>query len=360
MNSKPGDRTFLAIVLLGFSGCSMTKLAVDTQGDVMALASPVIEEQTDYEVARYAIPSSLVQAEGLLRVSPGNEQLLLLSAKGWGSYAYGFVEDDMQRAELAGDLEAADVARDRAKKMYLKAKGYGFALLEARASGIGESIQRDPDELRRFLNDEFTDKEDAAALFWTGYAWGSAINISRDDPAMIADLAFPPVLVERAVALDETYYNAAGLVFLGVFHSSLGESIGGDPALGRKHFERALSLTKRQSKVVQVNFAESYAVQKQDRALFESLLNEVVRESDTAPPSLALPNVVSKRRAQRLLSQMDDLILPPLPQDAPTLEGAPSDLPGPADSISPPPVPASTPSGGPSPALPPDPSSPAG
>jgi hypothetical protein len=337
----------------------MTQLAVETQAEVMEMASPSIEEQSDFEAAKYGIPGNLLQVDGLLLVTPENESLLLLGTKGWGSYAYGFVEDDMQQAEFIGNLEEADAHRARARAMYLKARGIAFDLLRLHVPTFEDALKRDPDELAKFLEREATDAELAPALFWSAYAWGSAINISRDDPAMLADLAFPRVLAERAIALDEGYYNAEGHVLLGVFHSSLGESIGGHPEKGREHFERALELTSRKSYVVQVNYAESYAVQKQDRDLFVKLLDEVLSPKEPDPPAVALANAVARRRAGRLMAQLDNLILPPLPplEEAPPPEApaAPPTAVGEATPLAPSVAPSSTAPAAP----PPNPASPA-
>jgi len=302
----------------------MTQLAVETQADVMSQAFPAIEEQTDYEFAREGIPANLVQVDGLLKVQPDNEQLLFLATQGFTSYAYGFVEDDMQRAELAGDLEASDRHRARAREMYLKARDYGFALLRLMESDFPKELPRDPDDLKKILNELYTDPEAAPALFWTGNAWGSAINISRDDPVLVADLPFTTVLVERSVELDERYYHASGHVFLGVANSALGESMGGDPAKGREHLEKALSLTDRKATLVQVNYAQAYAVQKNDKPLFTKLLKEAL-DAPIPEGSLALPNTIAKRRAERLLAQADTLIMTPLEELPPTPADAPSD-----------------------------------
>jgi hypothetical protein len=222
----------VSLSALALAGCSFTKLAVGTQAEVMAMASPVLEEQTDYEYAKAAIPASLIQAEGLLRITPEDEHLLLLAARGSASYAYGFVEDEKERAELKGDLDQADYERARARTMYLKGRDFGIRLLELDVPDLKEHLKRDPVALKRFLTENFTEKEDAPKLFWTGYAWGSAIGVSRDDVTLVADIGLATALVERSVELDESFYNAAGHTFLGVVSSSRGQAVGGDPKKG--------------------------------------------------------------------------------------------------------------------------------
>jgi hypothetical protein len=298
----------VAVLPLGL-GCSLAELAVDTQAEVMERAAPALDEQTDVDMARAAAPAALMQIEGLLRVAPDDERLLLLATRGWASYAYAFVEDEKERAEFERDLAGAERARARARAMYLDAKGFGARLLRKLAPGLDAALQRDREAFDRFLATEFVEQSAAAALFWTGYAWGSAIGVSRDDPALIADLPLAAALVERSVALDERYYHAAGHVFLGVLHSSRGASAGGDPARGKQHFERALELTEHKAHMVQLNYARHYAVQAQDRALFTRLLSEVVGAAAPAPADLSLANAVARRRAERLLGQVDRLIL---------------------------------------------------
>src|SRR5690606_26052635 len=114
---------------------------------------PVVEEQTDYEYARLAAAGNLMQIEGLLKVAPDNERLLMLATQGYASYAYGFLEEEMDEAEFRGDLERADEARARARAMYLKAKDFGVHLLTSMAPELPQSMQRDPDQLAKLLDE---------------------------------------------------------------------------------------------------------------------------------------------------------------------------------------------------------------
>ncbi|MEZ4286780.1 MAG: TRAP transporter TatT component family protein [Polyangiales bacterium] len=53
-------------------------------------------------------------------------------------------------------------------------------------------------------------KADAERLLWAGYAWGSYINMSKDDMAAVADLDFAKALFERSVELDPTQHLRCG------------------------------------------------------------------------------------------------------------------------------------------------------
>lgn len=300
-------------------GCDLTKMAAGQTAHVFQRASPAFDRQSDYEFAGQAAAGSVMQLEGVLNVIPDNEILMLEAAKGWTGYAFGYIEDSMELAELAGNLDEADHQRGRARTMYLRARDLGRMMLEQQEEGFEDAVAAGPDALRDFIAENFDDEEDAPGLFWTGYAWGSAINVSLDDPALIADLALARTLVERSVELDPTYYNAAGLTFLGFANSIVNEMFGGNPPRGREYFERALVGTERRALMVQFNYARSYAIQVQDRALFEQLLHEVLEAPEDILPEARLPNVIAKRRAARYLARVDELfdasLREPIPED---------------------------------------------
>lgn len=298
---------FALVAGASLTACNMTKLAANSTADVFHQAAPAFDEQLDYDFAKQAAPGSIMQLEGVLRVLPDNELLLFDACRSWTSYAFGFVEEDLEIAGERGDLEGADRQRARARRMHLRARDLGRRLLERKRSGFQLALARGPDPLRAFLAEHFRDRTDAPALLWTGFAWGAAIDISRDDPALVADLPLARVLVERSVELDENCENAAGLAFLGYVDASTGEAMGGHPDAGKKRFERALALTHRKSLMVQMNFARSYAVEKQDRGLFVALLEEVAKTGPDVNPAARLTNEVARRRALRLLRRVDEL-----------------------------------------------------
>jgi hypothetical protein len=299
------------------AGCDMTTLTAHSSAGLFRRASVAFDEQPDYELARQAAPAFILQFEGVLRVVPDDEDVLFSASKSWSSYAFGFIEDEMQAAEARGDLEEAERLQVRARRMYLRARDLGLRLLDQMAAGTSAATRAGPERLEQFLKDEFEDHDDAPALFWTGYAWGAAIDISRNDPALLADLSLARVLVERSVELDESYQHAAGHTFLGYDDSVFSPALGGDPEGARQHFERALTLTKRKALMVQLNYARSYAAQTQRRDLFVALLNEVVSAPSEDADANALANEVARRRALRLLGRVDDLFPPPLMLEKP-------------------------------------------
>jgi len=84
----------------------------------------------------------------------------------------------------------------------------------------------------------------------------------------------------------------------------------GEPAVrARKHFERALALSKGADASPLVALAEAVTIQNQDVKEFESLLNQALAIDPDANPNTRLLNIVMQRRARWLLSRKSELFL---------------------------------------------------
>lgn len=294
-----GRSAALFAVALFSMGCSMTTLTANTTAGVFEEAAPAFNSHWDYEFAGRAAPGNLMQLEGFLRIVPENETLLLELAKGYTGYTYGWVEDELEDVDPS-DFERDEHLRHRARLFYLRARDLAFRWLEQQSEGV-TAVRRKPlPEFVKFLREHYDDASDAPGLFWAGYAWGSAINVSREDPDLIADLGYARALIEQSVALDPNYFHMSGKLFLAVLKSDFPEALGGDPEGGRALFEELLKKSGRSMHLVQLNYARTYAVQRGDKQLFHSLLTEIVEAGDVSHEGRLL-NKIARRRAVRYL-----------------------------------------------------------
>ncbi len=293
------------VVTLGI-GCDLTRFTANSTANMFGRASSGLEQHFDYELVGDALPGNILQLEGVFRIIPDNEQLGLTLTRAYVSYGYGWVEDEMEQAQDRGDLEEEERLMGRARLLYERARNVGLHLMRLRDPQIDEVLHGGHEGFVEYLERRYTTPQDVPLLFWTGYAWGSAVNAGRDDPEMILSLPFARSLVERAVALDPSYYNYSGLTFLGVVNASLPEALGGNPERAREFFERALEATDRKFFTVQFSYARTYAVGQQDRNLYIRLLREIVDGGDPTPEA-RLANRMTRRRAIRWLNRTDQL-----------------------------------------------------
>ena len=106
---------------------------------------------------------------------------------------------------------------------------------------------------------------------------------------------------------DSTYYYAGADLFLGTLYGSRPKIFGGDPEVSKRHFERALRITQGKFLMAYVYYARSYAVQTQNQALFEELLNTVDSTSINILPDFRLANAIAKEKAKVWRAKEQDL-----------------------------------------------------
>ena len=135
--------------------------------------------------------------------------------------------------------------------------------------------------------------------------------MSKDEPALIGELHIVEALIDRALALDETYDRGAIHTFL----ISYEVNRPGDPeqqqARTRHSFERAMELSQGLSVAPLVAYAEAVALPAADHVEFQRLLEQALAIDAHATPELRLTNLVLQRRARWLLGRLDELFLLP-------------------------------------------------
>jgi predicted anti-sigma-YlaC factor YlaD len=283
-----------ALLLLG--GCALRQVAVDRFADAVAGGGSAYAVDDDPELVRAAVPFTLKLTESLIAESPRHKALLLAATRGFTQYAYAFVQQEADEAEDR-DVAMAVALQDRARRLYLRARGYGLR-------GLGFSAAQLRDDPRKTL--AAIGMPDVGLLYWTAAAWGASIALSKSDPEAIAELPVVEALIDRALELDEAYGRGAIHTFL-IGYEMARQGAAGDPSQrARLHFARAVELSASGDAAPYVALAESVCVPAQGRAEFESLLREALRVDADAN---RLANLVMQRRARWLLTRTDRLFL---------------------------------------------------
>lgn len=148
-------------------------------------------------------------------------------------------------------------------------------------------------------------KKEVPALFWTASNWGrwgelkGVLTVALDIPKV-------RILVERVGQLDQRYYGGGPHRFLGAYYASIPTFAGKSREKSRHHFERAISIAPDYLEN-RLLFARYYAVDAQDRALFERELKAVIETPPDEDSPYHLPNERAREEAARWLSRVDEL-----------------------------------------------------
>lgn len=270
-----------------FQGCASVGLQFTLPMVAGQLAA--MQEEEDPAVAEQAIPGQLKMLEGFLKTDETNPIILQALAEGFCGYAYGFVED-------------ADPKR--AAAMYLRGMRYAVATFDGK-SDIGEMLGRSLEEFDASVRR--LGREAVAPLYWLNQCWSGWLMQSLDDIDALADIPKVEVALKRVVEIDPNFHFAGPHRLLGGFYGGRGRLLGGDPEKSRQHFEQSLQAAGGGFLLNRVLYAKTYAVQMQDRKLFEQLLGEVLWTPSDVLPTQRLANEIAKIKAQKLLESADDL-----------------------------------------------------
>jgi predicted anti-sigma-YlaC factor YlaD len=282
------------------TACSVKTFAVNKLGDTLSAPGPsVYTTDDDPELIRAALPFSLKTVESLLQASPRHRGLLLTACSGFTSYANAFVQLDAEAIEST-DYTESERLKARARRLYLRGRDYCMRRVELKRPGLRAALSADPATALGAA------KYDVEEIYWLGASWGSAIAVGVDQPDLVADFPVVRALMERALAIDEEYSEGAiHEVFITL--DGMSPSMGGDPARARKHFERAVELSKGKSASAYVAMAASVAQPAQNREEFDQLLEKALAINPDDVPNTRLAVIIAQQRARILQSRVDEL-----------------------------------------------------
>jgi hypothetical protein len=281
--------TAVFLTALLASGCNTTRFMANSMEPMMHKMNAAINKNPDIDLVRDAMPAGLVQLDGLIEASPDNTVLLIKAAEAYNGYSYVFVEEH---------------DRNRARILYHRSFTYALrALMQKKtfANAFNGPLSEFEAALAVF------DKEDVPALFWAANSWLCWVGTNIDDPEIFLAIPRIRLMLKKSIELDETYKYGAAHAISGILLASRPAAHGGQPELAKAAFDRAFEISGRRVLLFYLSYAQYYAYQIQDRELYAQSLQTVIDAPDDLMPEIAFINAVAKRKAKRLLKDIDRL-----------------------------------------------------
>jgi TRAP transporter T-component len=281
--------------------------AAGTTAEILAMAQPALNQESDYELAARAVPGALKTIEGFY-VADEQPVLRTILTEGYCQYATAFVEDEWELAVFAKNLDEEHNQNERASKMFARCMNYAL-------QDLGADFQKDLFGTTDASNKRIAETgiDDRTPLMWVGVGLGGMLNHNLNSPDMLAYLPTVKAILERVVAIDKAnpphHCDAACLthlalphVALGMVYSAASAQFGGDAKRAADEFQLALTITG--DKLLLARTLWGYRVGKMtnDRKLFHDQLVKVLQTDPAIWPEQRLANEVANRRARRYLS----------------------------------------------------------
>ena len=299
-----------------FGSCSLNKVAVNLVANTLSSGdSTVFTGEEDPQLVADALPFALKLYESLLEQTPENEQLLLTTGSIFTMYANAFVQTPAGMLPES-EYEQQQQMLQRAKKLYLRGRGYLLRAMELRYPGFGELLEAG--ELEQALAP--TVAEDVPLLFWTSASWLGAFSTDTFDMELLLNLAKPIAALNRALELDETWSDGMIHDTLISIYGSLPQAMGGSQEKARYHFEKAVEYSDGLSPSAYVALASTVSVANQDVDEFRQLLAQALAIDPEDNPDNRLQILLSQEKARWLLDHIEDFFLIDLEEEP--FEGA--------------------------------------
>jgi tetratricopeptide (TPR) repeat protein len=296
---------FAAAVAFGTSGCAKEYVMIQTGVFPKPMlfedalnwtrqASDTVQTMHDFEAARESAYGSIGMLEGLHKLVPDNEDGLVLLEKAWSGVAFAFMDDEREEALDKNDEQLAAYHEARARAAFKRARFFGEELVSHRAPGF-KAAQKNADTLRAFLQENYTNKEDAEELLWLAFSIVGRVGFDMDNPETVSELWIGIEIAEHVVRLDEKYEYGTAHTMIAAAQAGLQ-----DYDNAKQHFERAIELGQGKVLTAQLTMAQRYYCPKRDKADYYKALNAVLDAGDPLPEQ-RLSNTIAKRRARRYL-----------------------------------------------------------
>jgi hypothetical protein len=309
-------RLAFALALLGsVVSCDIGKITVNTTSKVLERAQPGLQMESDYEMARQAIPGALKTVEGFWIVAPENKRLIKILTEGYCQYGTAFVEDDWEAAQFRKDLDAADYHNTRSSHIFTRCLNYALRSLGSRWQK--EIFADDAAVVAKLVAD--TGAGQRTPMMFAGLALGSIINHNLTRIEMLSYLGTVEAIMNRVIELDTKnppalkQHQAMPHIALGMLHSARPRALGGDPDKAKKAFQTALDVTKDPKTgadrflLARTLMGYRVGIATNDKKFFHDELKKVLETPPSVWPEQRLANEVAHRKARRYLSKEKEL-----------------------------------------------------
>lgn len=193
-------------------------------------------KEGNWDFFRQSAPGNIKFLELLWEQDQENMVLLSVLIKGYAGYAFAVPETLAFGDELAGVEDSP--SKKEAIFFYTRALDYGLLYLKKKDISGDDLLRGDEAKLSQQLKK--IGKDDIIALLYTAQAWGSLINLQKDNIALVAQIPKVKILFDRVCKLDSEIDQNVCDIFYAQYDASRPKMLGGDPANAEKLYQEAI------------------------------------------------------------------------------------------------------------------------
>ena len=231
-------RITMLTLLLGLVGCSsIQKVAVKGVTPIFVDGSQQLEKEKNWDFFREAMPANLKLYEIIYLQDKKNLELLASLVKGYAGYAFGVAETLAYGDELATIEESAN--RRSAIALYTRCLDFGIEYLQQKGIERKDLLNLDEEPLKKLLSKQLS-KKDQQTLLYTAQAWGSLMNLQKDNIALISYVPKVKVLFDWVCGKDANIENGVCDMYFAQYEAARPRILGGNPEKAKGLYQAAV------------------------------------------------------------------------------------------------------------------------
>ena len=225
-------RAFLILTLmLPLFACSLKRTAVRGITPLFHGSSELLTREGNWQFFREASPGNLKFMELLYLQDPENLELLGVLIKGYAGYAFGVSETLAFGDELAGKDQ--ENWKKEAIFFYTRALDYGMEYFQRKGVTSEQLVRLTNDDLAHILTKRMG-ADDLLAVLYMAQAWGSLINLQKDNIVLVSQVPKVKTLFDWVCNLKPDIDHGVCDLFYAQYEASRPRMLGGNPEKARE------------------------------------------------------------------------------------------------------------------------------
>ncbi len=229
-------RLYLLLLIL-ITGCSsLQKWAVRRSSPVFDRALDQLTREDSWEFFRNSAPGNLKFLELMYLTDVNNRELLATVIKAHVGYGFSVPETLAFEEELKGGNSSAH--KTEAIHHYTRALDYGVHYMSLRDISRDDILHLPEEKFRKKLHKEIS-RNDHVAVVYMAQAWGSLINLQKDNVALISQIPRVKILFEHICSENPTIENGICDIFHAQYEATRPRIAGGNPERAKELYASA-------------------------------------------------------------------------------------------------------------------------
>lgn len=260
-------------LFLAFMGCSLQKIALRSSTPIFEKSSNGLVKEGNWDYFKAATPGNLKLLELLWDQDTDNLKLQAILVKGYAGYAFA-VPETLYFEDMLLDVENSQNKKD-AIYFHTKALDFGIDYLEKKGIKREELLSNDEAALIKKLNK--LDEDDFVLLAYLGQAWGSLINLQKDNVALVSQVPRVKLLFDRVCSVKPDFENNMCDLFYAQYEAARPKMLGGNPEKGRELFLEAIKKSP-YNHLIKLNYIQYVVLPNFDEEIYIEMAKELKAE----------------------------------------------------------------------------------